>query len=351
MFFRQLNLLFLMGIVCLRPQVQASEPVYFYEPQDIGSQSLFNPLSSFLSYTLDSVQIKRSFGTRDYSDNIAIVEENLKHPGHRIEEDGGKRFINAEVIPVDLDNLSDSKAMLPNYGLHLFGGGMLYRKNAEWFAAHDMPFPYFTSAVLSMVTEILAEGIEKPTTDSTDEIADVYLFRPLGIWLFSDDKRARWIKENLDPVDWPHLMMYDVRADELLNAGISYVIRPRWFAGENTRLFGYLGISNLFGLSHRLASGDDFSWGVGVSTESIEPTQLRASAGFFYDRNNSLLGSLILGGTESLALRANVYPGVLLNDSIALPFPLGLFFGITDHGDPALGLQFGLPIGLGASFQ
>ena len=327
------------------------DAVFFYEPMDYGSQALFNPMSSFLSYTLDSVQVKRSFGTDNYNEHLRMVRDNLRHPRNRIDDEGGtKRFINSEIFPVDPDNISDSSAILPNYGLHLFGGGMIYRKNAEWFQQHDVPWPYFTSGVLSMMTEVLAEAIEKPATDSTDEIADFYLFRPLGIWLYSSDKRARWIKEELDPVEWPHLMMYDAVENELLNVGMNYVVRPRWLATKDTRLFAYMGITNLFGLSHRMDSGDELSWGAGVSTVSINPNKVRASAGVFYDRNNSLLASVIVRGTEGLAVRANIYPGALFTETRKLPFPLGVFVGVTDDGEPAVGLQFGLPIGLGATF-
>lgn len=331
--------------------VAGDKAVIFYEPKDYGSEALFNPLSSFSSYTLDSLQVKRSFTTDNYADKLRMVRDNLRSPGNRIDEQGGtRRFINTEIFPVDPDNISDSGAMLPNYGLHLFGGGMIYRKNAEWFQAHDVPWPYVTSGVLSMVTEFLAEGFEKPATDSTDEIADFYLFRPLGIWLFSSDKRARWIKDNLDPVEWPHMTMYDVKENEVLNVGMSYVVRPRWLATEDRRMFLYMGITNLLGLSHTMDSGDALSWGLGASTESINPDKFRASAGVFYDRNNSLLASLIVRGTEGLAVRANIYPGALFNETGKLPFPLGLFVGVTDDGDPALGIQFGLPIGLGATF-
>jgi hypothetical protein len=329
----------------------ASDSNYFYQPADFGSESLFNPISSFVNYTLDSAQVKESFGTSNYRRNLGEAWNNLLHPGDRINEEGTKSFINTEITPIDIDELSDSKAILPNYGLHLFGGGLVYRKNAEWFRAHDYPAPFFTAALLSMTAEILAEGLEKPVTDDTDEIADVYLFRPLGIWLFSNDKRAKWIKENLDPVDWPHLIMYDQKQEELLNIGISYVVRPQWLRTEERRAFVYMGITNLIGVSHRQKNGDEFSWGLGVSTESINPTELRPSAGIFYDRNNSLLASGIINGTEQLRLRINVYPGAFNFERLArLNFPLGFFVGLSDDNQPAFGFHFGLPLGLGATF-
>ena len=69
-----------------------------------------------------------------------------------------------------------------------------------WLAGWD---PIQTSdvalaATLAMVTEVLGEATEKPASEGTDEIADVYLYRPLGLWLFSDDDRARWIRRTAD---------------------------------------------------------------------------------------------------------------------------------------------------------
>jgi len=92
------------------------------------------------------------------------------------------------------------------------------------------------------------------------------------------------------------------------------------------------------------------TWGLGVSTVSINPDKFRASAGVFYDRNNSLLASLIVRGTEGLALRANVYPACCSAKLDKLPFPLGLFVGSRMAESPRWVWQFGLPIGLGATF-
>lgn len=321
---------------------QGREPL-FYQPSKLGSESLFNPASSFLSYTLDSLQIKSVFGTQNYEKNVSTVIEHLRHPSHQIDAEGGYiEFVTTEIFPIDLSDLDGSEAVLPNYGLHLFGGGLIYRKNAEWFEAHDLPFPYVMAGVLSMAAEILAEPLEKPTTDKTDEIADVYLFRPFGIWLYSNDKRAKFIKNTFDPVDWPHQMVYDPYAGEFRNIGVSYVVRPPRLSFSKARFFAYMGISNLFGLSHSLSNGDEVSWGLGVSTVYIKPSIIRESAGLFWDRNNSLLASLIINGSENMALRANVYPGVLFDKK----WPLGFFAGLDDDGDALFGLQFGWPIGL-----
>lgn len=325
------------------PASQAEE-LLFYQRSYVGSEQLFNPLNSFLQYSLDSVQIRKSFGTGNYNDHLDEVLGHLGNPRGAIREEGGyDDFIHKEVLPIYPERLHESKSILPNIGLHFFGGGYLYRKNAEWLTANGWSHPWFTSGALAMTAEILQEAIEKPTTDATDEVADVFIYRPLGIWFFHDKKRAEWVKRNFDPVDWPHLMLYDVEQDQLLNTGISYVLRPAWFANPDTRFFAYIGLSNLFGLSHRLENGAQLSWGLGESTQSIKPTEIRASAGVFYDRQNSLLWSVILNGTEQLRLRANVYPGFWFHSRV----PVGFFLGLSDDNNAAAGINFGLPIGIG----
>lgn len=327
---------------CAAPEARPKgiPPPVFYRPSDIGSEAAYDPLSSSLQYVLDSVQVQQ-FGTDDYGDHLATVVDHLVHPLDAIEEEGGwRRFINTEVFPIDPNELDDSRAILPNVALHTFGGGLLYRKNAEWFQAHGVPEPYLVSATLAMTTEILAEAIEKPVTDDTDEVADVYLFRPLGIWLYADDDRARWIARELDPVDWPDLLMWSVKDGDFVDTGMNYVVRPRWFGDVSTRPFASLGMTNLFGLSHAVGDGDAVSWGLGTTTVAVEPVDLRASGGLFYDRDRSLLASVVFHGGEGYAVRGNVYPGVLLGS------PLGLFAGLTDDGDVAVGFQYGLPIGL-----
>lgn len=340
--------LVLLLIACLLSahfnSVRAAEAV-FYQRRAQGSERLFNPLNSFLQYSLDSVQIRKSFGTDDYSRQLDEVLENLSNPKAAMREEGGfDDFFHKEVFPIYPERLHESKAILPNLGLHLFGGGYLYRKNAEWFIANGWSYPWITSGLLAMSAEIVQEAVEKPTTDATDEIADVFIYRPLGMWLFHDKRRAEWIRDYFDPVDWPYMMLYDLEQEKLLNTGLSYVLRPAWFANPRMRFFSYIGLTNLFGLSHQLDNGAQLSWGIGESTESIKPTEIRATAGVFYDRDNSLLWSLILNGTEQLRLRANVYPGFWFHSRL----PCGFFFGLTDDNKAAGGMYFGLPLGIGA---
>jgi hypothetical protein len=150
------------------------------------------------------------------------------------------------------------------------------------------------------------------------------------------------VRDNLGMVDWPYLLMWDVGDERFRNTGMNYAVRPVWFGDDDTRAFAYLGITNLFGLSHRLAGGDRFSWGLGAATETVEPVELRWSAGVFWDREDSLLASLILNGSDGHAVRANVYPGALFSADL----PVGLFIGVEDDGATSIGVQYVLPIGV-----
>ena len=327
----------------------ATAPVapVFWREHAIGSQSTYDPLTSSLQYALDSIQVEKDFETDDFDDGLREVVHNLLSPGPQIEQEGGLgEFINKEVLPIFPHKLGDSAAILPNVFLHCLGGGMLFRKQAEWFDAHGWPAPWLLSGVLAVACEVVGEVVEKPVADDTDEIADFWLWRPLGMWLYADEGRARWIAKSLGPVDWPHQLIWDFADERFRNVGSSYVFRPSAFAFGSTRGFVYTGMTNLFGLSHDLANGDTFSWGGGASTVSIKPVDLRWSAGLFYERDQSLLASLLVNGAESYAARLNVYPGVIAAADSWLG-RAGFFCAVTDDGDVVGGVQWELPIGVG----
>ncbi|MCR9243841.1 MAG: hypothetical protein NXI31_02335 [bacterium] len=340
------TLLALVGLLAMATACHGPNVTVFYRPAEVGSAAQFDPLTSSLQYVLDGDQVE-SFETNDYGRDLRTVLRHLGSPFRQIEDEGGiGRFLNTEVFPHDPDNLDDSLAVLPNVFLHCFGGGMLFRKHAEWFAAEGYPAPWLLAGALAMTSEVLAEAIEKPASDDTDEIADVFLFRPLGLWIYSNDFAAQWMQDNLAPVDWPHQLIWDVQDERWRNVGMNYVFRPPWLDSDDVRLFAYTGMTSVFGLSHRLANGDTLSWGAGASTLRIEPVDLRWSAGLFYDRDDSLLWSVIANGAEGYALRANVYPGVL-GEPGSWWARIGLFAGVTDDGAGAFGLHWRLPVGIG----
>ena len=323
---------------------------YYYSKQPYGSEAFYNPVNLSVSYFLDTVQLSQNFDTSDFDNRWDTVMHNLGNPAGAIKEEGGsKRFINRQIFPIDREHSNESFAIIPNYFLHLLGGGMVYRKDAEYFKAHGYRYPRLSAAGIAMTAEILQEVVEKKSTTADDEVADVFIFRPIGLLLFSNDRIAGFVADNLQPAIWPYMNMYDINEKKIMNAGINYVLRPRGLSWENVRFFSFIGLNNLLGFSHRTGNESWLSWGAGMATEKIDldldiAAELRASAGLFYEKNNSLLWSVIYNGTEELKLRINIYPLQLK------PFNhVGFYSGLSNDNTFSAGIMFNFPVGAGSS--
>lgn len=322
---------------------------FFYHDLDFGSEAEFNPLSSFVNYSLDTLQLSDNFDFHDLEHRFRLVMKHLGDPQSAIDESGGfNEFVNRQILPIDFDNLRDSKEMIPNYALHLLGGGLVFRKNAEWLRAHDYPHPWLSAAVLSMGAEVLQEVIEKKSTTADDEVADVMIFRPVGMILFGNESIARFFAEDLGMLEWANQPMYRVHGGYLSNLGENYVVRPSCFAYRQHRPFVYFGMTTLVGTSYRIDATDSVSWGAGgaMVDAARNHIRIRSSFGLFYDRNDSLLASATVNSTEHLVLRVNVYPG-MIGRGLRSP---GIFVGLGDEGDFMAGLTMSLlPAGLAAN--
>lgn len=323
----------------------------YYRPGQVGSDAVYTPLNSFSHYIFDTLQLSRNFDQYHLDQRLDTLSDNLFHPNESVESEGGwGRFINRQVFPYDTNHANDWPTMLPNYALHLFGGGAVYRRDLEYYRAHGYSHPQWAAIGTAMVAELMQEAFEKKTSTPDDPVADVYIFRPLGIWLFSDDDRARYIEKQLKPAVWPNLLYYDPNDDKFRNVGVNYVVRPQFINEGETKPFIYMGMNNLVGLSHPLPSGDTLSWGAGVAITRIFYSNgelnynTRPSVGLFRDRNGSLLWSAIYNGTENLKLRVNIYPW----QRQGLKF--GLALGITDDQRGWLAATLNMPFGLGGQF-
>ncbi len=346
-----------MGILCASlgapaqeaPSAPARPAALFYRDLDYGSEAYFTPLSSFITWSYDTLQVPQSFNDYNLGDRWETVQWDLGHPNSATKKRGGwGEFINRQVFPYKMNQYD----WVPNYALHLLGGGMVYRKNVEWFEAHGTPLPWLTGALVTMTAEVFQEVIEKTSTKSDDEVADVYLFRPAGMLLFAYDPFARYAADTLHLAEWPYQPMFDPNEPrpsgtrgKLTNVGQNFIVRPAIFGKEAPTAFVFFGLTNLVGLSHKVNARDRFSWGLGAAMEHAQdPTKAHPSGGFFYDRDGSLLASLILNGTDDLRARLNVYPGAIFPGR---PWSPGIYVGLGKNGERSAGLAIRyLPIGL-----
>ncbi len=213
-------------------------------------------------------------------------------------------------------------ALLINSGYHMIGGGIIYRTTQEWYRLHQFKYPAIcglvTVAASAFLNEVLENGDYRGT--NVDPIADLLVFDPLGIILFSHDSVAEFFGDSLHAAFWPLQPTYDPSTRTLQNAGRSFAYKYKLPFSKTLSLFYHGGLHGMLGLSYQTAKGKNFSVASGVATKDLikanddaDTRTLTASLvrtmGFFYDKNNSLLVSFIL--SKEYKAKLNIYPGVI----------------------------------------
>lgn len=331
---------------------------YFFRPLNYGSDAMFNPIQVLMNGGLDVLQSYNS-STRaseiKWNIGATSVWRSASSPAYWINRYGWKKFLRQEVFPASL-NIKEAQ-WAPNYALHLIGGGMVYRKLSEWYDYHGYPLPYVFGVVTSMGYHFVNELIENGPTlhPNTDCIADLCIFDPLGIIFFSFGNISEYFSSEFGLNDWSPQPSFSFRPLSFRNFGHSFVMRYPITTTKRTSIFLFLGKSTLLGISLKTNEENGLSVGVGATqtgvwevdaTNGIPTNSIHvgATGGFFYDRNNSLLASLLISEYYLEKLRFNIYPGFLYSS----PFSLGFFFTLGDRGTYAAGITMQLiPFGIG----
>ncbi len=333
----------------------AGEPYYFYHGLDYGSESLINPLQLTINGGFGIMQVSnrdnRIFDI-DYGQGWKNVWKNVLDPTGCIQADGWWHFLKREIIPVSIDR--GQAQYWPNYTQHLIGGGMSYRTQVEWYRRHGVAHSRTWAAVTLMSYHLLNEVVENDDYDgwTTDPVADLWIFDPLSIWLFSHDSVCRFFSETLHMRDWSYQPVYDPERRTLENNGQNFSMKwdiPGW---DRWSVFYHFGTHGEVGLSHTWDGGDCLSAGGGFKADTLvditdrtKTVELAVSGGVFWDRNGSLLASLLVAKSKDYAQRLNVYPGVF---KIAGLSP-GLFAAWNRDGKGLFGISLaslGLPVGV-----
>ena len=333
---------------------------FFYRGLDYGSQSLIHPLRLILNGGFGIMQISNRDnrpGKIMYARGARNVVKNLANPFWSINVNGFWDFLSREVIPISIN--SGKAQYWPNYMNHLFGGGMSYRMMVEYYRYHDYGQPRTMAGLTIFAYHFLNEVVENndhigPTTDP---VADFWIFNPAGILLFSNDKVARFFSQKLHMADWSYQPGFMPWREELQNHGQNYAVKYHLNAAGSRSLFYHWGSHAELGLSFTRQDGRCISFGLGLVAKNLlevdqisKTLDLAASGGIFYDRNNSLLVSLLFARSKDYRYRLNIYPG-LINLG---PFKPGFFVGLNKDERVMTGITFGslrhLPFGLAGSF-
>ncbi|HTP13369.1 MAG TPA: hypothetical protein VMM37_07045, partial [Bacteroidota bacterium] len=185
-------------------------------------------------------------------------------------------------------------------------------------------------------------------------IADMLIFNPLGIILFSFDPVCSFFSSGLSLNDWSGQMAISLSPFTVYNFGQTFVAKVPVVPAKGTSAFFLLGETALLGVSQKFDSSNALSLGLGAThlelftvdvTNGIQTKSVKMGfvGGVYYDRDNSLLASLLVGNGLVEKVRLNVYPGLWEYGG----FAPGLFAFLDKQGHPTVGITVRwLPCGL-----
>ena len=356
--FKTLNFkLYLLSILfCLyKPIKSNAQYQYFYTGKDYGSESYLSPLTQILNGGMDMLQ------TTNYDNTIKQLElaqgfktffRSVTHPKAAIERIGFKKFADSELIPFGFSKTTSQ--WIPNYGLHLLGGGMEYARMTDYYSYHNFKNPRLWAALTQITEQALNESVEmrgqKQLSFAT--VADFYFFNLPGMVLFSFENVQKLFSGPVKLTSWLGQASYSPVYHSIRNTGQYYTIKIQPdFIGPISFLY-YMGAGWLSGLGVDY-KGITYSLAYGNKTEEvyivdkendIEYIKLTPSVAFFIDKNNSLLLSLVVTTHKVYQenIRLDIYPGVLKFKKYSigvwtnLSFEHESFMGITFKGIPGI---------------
>lgn len=315
---------------------------YFYRGLPYGSQASYGPLNVVVNGGYGILQVPSYPDRRvldyPYQEWWDCLWRHIGSPLSTIDRFGWGRFLSTEVFPTSLD--IERQQFFPNYFLHGLGAGLHYRATLEWYRRHNYSHPAAASLLTMAGYHLLSEMVENRDNrePSVDPIADLYIFDPLGILLFSRPSVCRFLAHRLELAEWSGQPGFGVNSRELANMGQFYAMKYPLTADRRWKAFTHFGLNGLIGLSRRAGEKKHLSLGLGFSVKELAPAQqdqagraltarLAFRAGAFYDLKNSLMCSAIYSQVPESRLQINLYPGLIGGRG----FSPGLF--ICDQGN------------------
>jgi hypothetical protein len=339
--------------------IYSGSPNYFYQGLSYGSDAAFNPASELINGAFGILQISSRWTTLDeidWANGLDITWKSVTNPGRTIDAYGRQQFLTNEVFPASFR--WSGLQYIPNYHLHLIGGGARNRAFTEWYDARGFALPGVWAFATTIVHSFAVEAVEhhQKIGPTVDPVADMLIFDPAGALLFGIEPVSRFFSNKLNMRIWSGQPMYNPALNAMENAGQNYAFHLFFGKDHPVGLFQYWGMSDLLGITLRTGSGLDWSFGVGGAVSELREeergdgmTALVASVawdtGVFLHRNGSLLASVHISEAWTQRFRMNVYPGALRWGGISP----GLYLGVRDNS-VIFGLSFkSTPLGIAVS--
>jgi hypothetical protein len=328
---------------------------FFYVGRAYGSESLVHPLRLIVNGGFGILQFDNRdnrLAEVDFVGGWNRVKSDLLHPGRAIGVEGWADFAQRELLPFSVNR--KAAQYWPNYTLHLVGGGMSYRMMREWYAYQGFERPRAWSLGTMVVYHALNEVVENDARPgpTTDAVADVYVFDPLGILLFDRDDVSRFFGRRLHLRDWSNQPAVDPWHGTIDDQGQNYAIKVPLPGTARWSALYYFGNHGEAGLTYTRPGGDAFSLAAGLRAgklvelgDGVQTAELVPTYGFFYDRDGSLMLSVTSATSSRYRLRVNVYPGLVRVRGVTL----GAFLMLDRDGGAVAGVHLPwAPVGLAA---
>jgi hypothetical protein len=347
--------------VLLFPQEAQQERYYFYNPnaRTYGSESQVGVVNVFLNGAYDMLRNgghEKNVLKWDYAEGADQVWMNARNPFRTISTFGWKEFANQEIFNFTIG--VKNAEFVPNIAGHTIGNGMQYAKLAEYLAYNNVPLPYLWSGLTSTAYQVMNEIVEAEGYRgiNVDLVADLYMFNTAGIIIFSTEWGKRFFSETLPINEWSPQPLFEPVTGYLQNTGQQYYIRKRFDLLGKWSPFMYYGVFTIFGASYAYDAENTITAGAGRVVNKLREGRLRGfrkidpqldgTAGIFWDRNGSLMTSVLFTGPGLYNMQLNIYPGVISIGGFSPGFYLaagewdGFIAGITFSEFP-LGFGYG----------
>jgi len=306
--------LLLVGCGRSRPNTQVAPELkgpemrkkYFYANRPYGTESQFNPMTSFLNNGYDQVRTfpdHRVFDF-DYGQGTKAVWNSVVRVDHLVRQYGARTWLKYEVFPLSSKGEGGGQ-WVPNYQLHLFAGGTNYIRLISWFEQRDVPHPRVAAVTTFLAQHALNEIVENGayTRGNIDATTDLLIFDPAALLFWNSDRVQRFFGSRLEFTEWPGQPSLDLPGRSVENTFETTMVRLRTRRFPNWRLFTTMGGSYVGGISHR--GRDSTWWSLGAGADAInnpvldtltgrKTVELRGNVGLFLDKNGSLLGSILI---------------------------------------------------------
>jgi hypothetical protein len=325
----------------------------FYTGKTVGSEAAFNPASLLVNESFDMLRTanaNRHVFDLDYTLAAHGAWLSITQPDRVLRTYGYGTWVKRQLLPLT-GSSNGGGQWVPNYQLHLLGGGMTGVRLTEWYRQHGVAHPELSAAGTAAVWHFMNEMIEhqdgRPTADA---LSDLLVFDPAAFLVWRSERVQRLFSGRLEMTNWPGQPVIALPTKTLQNMHQTVMLRAKLW--NDYRPMTTFGGSFLVGLSRRTNGSDWLSLAGGWDpTENpiIDPVTgektvtLNPNVGLFYDREGSLLAGLYVRLNRTELVTMNVYPGVVHLGG----WSPGFFVHVLENGRVRFGIVPKFGVGLG----